>query len=226
MVDGIVRNHLRRATEQVPVKSLGNAVYLLRRVETLGPDGPVRSAFHFGDLSDLTVPYPFAHQVGALVRSPLVAHLRSHVVLFGQLGQQAGLIYRVGQRLLAIHVLAHGQRFGRDDGMGVVGRSHQDRIDALAHFIIHLAVIIIPLGVGKTLENRLGITPVHVAQGHDIIRLCHVFQIGITHASDTYSRDVQLVTGRDMPETLAQNAARGDGQAGQGGSACLEKISS
>ena len=82
----------------------------------------------------------------------LVAHLRDDLVLPGGLGHGAAFGDRVGQRLLAVDVLAllHG-RDGRDRVV-MVGRGDHHGVDPLVQLVEHLAEVAEPLGLGIVLE--------------------------------------------------------------------------
>ncbi len=97
--------------------------------------------------TSLTVPKAPARIMAAALRSAavgraLVAHLRGHLHLAGDLAQAAGFVDRVRQRLLREAVLAqlHGHGAGR--GVRVVGRADGDGVDALAHLVEHLAEVV------------------------------------------------------------------------------------
>ena len=230
MVCTVVRTILGRAEEEIPAfgtaETPGDGHLLGRGVEALRPEGTVGSAVHAGHLADFAVPDPFANEVAVCGRGALVTHLRSHLVLLGQVGEQAGLIDGVGQRLLHIDVLAHGDGVGGHDGMRVVGGCYEDGIDALAHLVVHAAEVAILLGIGMTVPGILGIVPVDITEGDDVVRPLHVAKVGVTHASDTYAGDVQLVGGGDVSMALAQDGVGNYGQADGSSRSALKEFSS
>ena len=130
----------------------------------------------------------------------------------------------MGQRFLYVNVLAEGHGFGGDDTVGVVGGSHQHGVDALAHVVEHLTVIPVPFGFRIAVESSFRILPVHVAQGHDVLRF-HVRQVGCAHAADTDGRDVQFVARGGLSGRFTENGTRNDGQSGQADCARAQKVS-
>ena len=79
----------------------------------------------------------------ALVREPLVAHLRGDLVLHRRLLQQPRLPRRPGQRLLDVDVLAAlhaGQRHG---GVHEVGDADGAGVDVLAFLVQHDAEVFV-----------------------------------------------------------------------------------
>ncbi len=79
----------------------------------------------------------------------LRAHLRGELalVLEVRLADDAGLVHGVGQRLLAIDVLAAVHRPDVDEGVGVVGRRADNGVDVL------LVEALAPVGVGLGLAG-------------------------------------------------------------------------
>lgn len=159
--DRVGRTHRRRPDEGVPVERLGHALVVFGTHQPLRPDRAVGEGLDLAHLADFAVPYPFAADLAhAFGRSALVAHLRGYLVLGGQFGQQTRFVDRVRQRFLAIDVLAGRNGVGRDDRVGVVGRSHHDRIGRFEHLVVHAAVIVVAFGRGVTLEDMLRVFPV------------------------------------------------------------------
>ena len=119
-----------------------------RRVLRPGPDlevGP-RIAAHravgprvdLGHVADRAGVEPLLQQPHRLVGLALVAHLRDDLVLARRLGDGARLVHGVGQRLLAVHVLAGPHHGHRDRGVRVVRRRDDHAVDALL-LLEHLA---------------------------------------------------------------------------------------
>src|SRR5207248_4789668 len=131
-VGRIVRPRRPRPQPQVPVQAgryrlvvFGPAGEL--RVPALGPDPGVDLAHR----ADRPGRDPLDRTADALGRVPLVAHLRGDAGLLRHLGDVPGLPEVVGQRLLAVDVLARAHGDGRDVGVQVVRRGAQDGVDRL-----------------------------------------------------------------------------------------------
>jgi hypothetical protein len=73
----------------------------------------------------------------------------------------------VGQRLLAVDVLAQPHGSDRHDGVIVVGRGHQHRFDVGLLALQHLAPVGVPGGIGVLGERSRRPALVAVAQRHD-----------------------------------------------------------
>ena len=80
----------------------------------------------------------------------------------------ADLADRMGQRLLAVDVLAAIDGGHRRHGVVVVGRADEDPVDILLHLVQHLAEIAELLGLGIPGQGLAGVTPIDVAQGDDV----------------------------------------------------------
>ena len=133
MVDRVVRTLGGRAQEQVPVHVLGNGLVFRSRDDvrrllpvlerTIGPD------VDLAHLADGTRTHQLCTAAEARVGRALVAHLGAHPFLTCRLAHQASFPDRVGQRLLAIDVLAQTHRRHRGRGVRVVGRRDDDGVD-------------------------------------------------------------------------------------------------
>ena len=66
------------------------------------------------------------------------------------MAEHAGLVDRMGQRLLHEAVLSSSACHGGGHGVDVVGRAHRHGVDALAHLVEHLAEIVEPLRLLET----------------------------------------------------------------------------
>ena len=194
LVDLVVGTIGGRSEEEIPVQGLGYGVNLRGTHQTLRPDGTVGEGIHTGNLADLAVPDPVAHLLYALARRSLVTHLGSHAVLGSELGEQTRLVNGVRQRLLAIYVLAELHGVGSNKCVRVVRRSAHYGIDLVCDLVVHLAPVPEALCLRETVERALGIVPVRVAEGYDIL-LLEVVQHGRSASADTYTCDVKFVRG-------------------------------
>ena len=150
-VVGLVeRAHRRRAEPQVPVHAVRHGLLLGRPRHALRPDRAVGPAVHLAHLADGAGLEPLLHQAQALFRVALVAHLRDDLVLPRRLGQGAGLGDGAGHRLLHVDVLAELHRLHRDEGVHVIGRRDEDRVDVLLLLEHHAEVLVFRGGFGKS----------------------------------------------------------------------------
>ena len=135
----------------------------------------------------------------ARIGRPLVAHLGAHLLLTGGLAHQPGLIDRVGQRLLAVHVLAHPHgRHGRD-GVRVVGRRDDHGIQPRAQLVEQLAEVVVLLGLLVLLG--LGVQPllVDVAERDDPAVVGRLVRVAAPLAAHPDAGDVQGLVRPDAP---------------------------
>jgi hypothetical protein len=88
---------------------------------------------------------PFLDQPDTLVGVALIAHLGDAPLAGRQFGQGAGLAQRVGERLLDEDVLAEVDRHAGGGEVDVVGSGDAHRVDPVAHFLEHLAEVLIVL---------------------------------------------------------------------------------
>ena len=147
----------------------------------------------------------------------LRAHLRDALVFGGGFRHLASLGDGVRQRLFAVDVLACLESGQRDNGVVVVGRGDDDRLDVLA--VDDAAPVAVEDRLGETLPRRRSKVFVHVAQGDDVGggvgRLVEVVGALIVDADDG---DVEAFAGRG----LFGSGLGGAGEAGRG--AGLEKV--
>ena len=227
-VNGMVRAHRGRADKAVPVHRLGDLLSLGGTLQTLGPDGTVRESIHTGDLTDFSVPDPFADLADTFLGGTLVTHLGSHAMLFGQLGEKAGFVHRTGKGLLAIDVLAGSDGLGGDDGVRVIRRSNDHGVGLRKHFLEHHAVVTVLFRGRILLEHVVGILPVHVAQADDFLGLGDLGDDGGATSADTDGQHLQFTVHRRRGNVfgLGQNGFGSHGQAdGGGGSGFQERPS-
>ena len=149
-------------------------------------------------LADGPVADPLDQQAARLEGVALVAHLRDDLVFLGGLGHRAAFGDRVGQRLLAVDVLAVLHGGDRGHGVVMVGRGDHDGVDLFGHLVEHLAEVAELLRLGMVVERADDaiITPVGVAKGHDIVAARHGADVAPAHRADADAGDIQLLTGR------------------------------
>ena len=87
-------------------------------------------------------------------RRALIAHLRLHAGLSGDVGHLAGLVQRMGQRLLAEAVLPHLHGHDRRRRVGMVGGADRDGVNLFIHSNEHVAEIDELFGIGKPLGHK------------------------------------------------------------------------
>ena len=115
---------------------------------------------------------------------------------------------RVGQRLLAVDVLAALDRRHRDDGVHVVGRADDDRVDVLL-LVEHLAEVLVPLRLGNFVED-LGGGVQSTSHSATMFSVSHG-RVVRPHAADADAGDVQLVARGGLVGALpAQHVPRDD----------------
>ena len=103
----------RRAEPQVPIQRIRHSRRILGSSNTLGPihigktpQGPVGPNMHLAHGADRATPDILTHQAGSLGGLAIIAHLGRHPGFSRGLGNHAGLVHRVRQRLFAIDMLA------------------------------------------------------------------------------------------------------------------------
>ena len=105
------------------------------------------------DFADGPVADPLEQQAAGLEGVPLVAHLCDDVLLLGGFGHLTALIHRVGQRLLAVYMLAVLHRGDGCDRVIVVRRAHHHGVDLLVHRVKHLTKVVKLLRLGMAAEG-------------------------------------------------------------------------
>ncbi len=117
---------------------------------------------------------------------------------------------------MAVNVLAKLHRSHRGHGMLVVGRRNGYGVDVLAHFVEHLAVVLVFLGGGMRLEALLAALPVNVAERHDVLHpiVVSIPDIGRAFAANANAGDVKLVAGGT--KAFAQHMTRHDEKTAEG----------
>jgi hypothetical protein len=98
----------------------------------------------------------------------LDAHLRDNFLLLGQLGHAADFVQAVGERLLAVDVLAESHRADTHRRVHVVGCGNVHTVDLVGFLLQHLAPVLIEARVGEFLASRGGLCEVHIAERRDL----------------------------------------------------------
>src|SRR5260370_37528890 len=100
---------------------------------------------------------------------PLVDHLRREVRMFRRgLPDELGLPNVVGERLLAVDVLAVDQRQIRGKGVRMLGGGDYDRVEVV-RVIEDATKIVEPLGLWVALGRRVKRNLVNVAEHDDVL---------------------------------------------------------
>ena len=144
------------------------------------------------DLSDGLFPDELDDPVNVSDRMALDAELGGDLLLAGEVGHDADLLYRMGHRLFAIELLAELQ--GRDSRMkvGMVGRADGHRVDVLRHRIEHLAEVVEFLRPGELGVGVSRPAGIDIAEGDNVL-VRKGIQVGPSAASDADAGDVELL---------------------------------
>ena len=118
----------------------------------------------------------------------------------------------------------HG--IGGDDGMSVVGRGDDDGIHALSHLLVHLAIVPEALCLWEFIEHALGIIPVDITQGNDVLSVLHSVDVRMANTANSHYTDVKFVGRRDVTMALAKNRTWSNCEAGDCGCSRFKKVSS
>ena len=135
-------------------------------------------AVDLGHVADRAGPDILAEHANVLAAVPLVAQLRHDFAFAGRLHHEPDFADAVGQRLLAVDVLA--QLHGHDRGQGVVmiGDGDEDGVDVLMDLVEHLAIVVELLDAGRLDVGPLVVDEflalrhvpfVHVAKGDELL---------------------------------------------------------
>ena len=120
-----------RAEPEIPVESGRLGGRPLARPDLAGVARPAGPGMHFSHGADRAVLDPLDRLAMALGGAALVAHLRRDPCLLGDARHETRLTDVVGERLLAVDVLAGLHRGDRDERVQVIGRGDQDGVDRL-----------------------------------------------------------------------------------------------
>ena len=168
----------------------GTGLLLGRPRHALRPDRAVGPGVHLAHLADGAGLEPLLHQAQPLFRVALIAHLRDDLVLARRFGQGARLADGAGQRLLHVDVLAELHRRHGHEGVRVIGRRDDDRVDVLLLLEHHAVVLVLRGRLREVGRRRLaadarvlgGLALVDVAERDDVVGLHRVLQVARAHA--------------------------------------------
>ena len=202
----LVERPLRRGAEpEVPVEPLGDrrgflgplghvddVVVPLGRLLRLPAPGPADPDVHVVHRPDRAGLDQLDHAAVVVAGVDLRAHLGRDLGLRRRLADDPGLPDVVRQRLLAVDVLAQLQGRQRGEGVGVLGRAHDHRVE-LAGVVVELAEV---AGIGvpwdgsepRLVDGRLG----DVAERHDVLG-ADVLEVGPAPAARADHGDIQLL---------------------------------
>jgi len=130
----------------------------------------------------------------------LSADLRCHFRLPCRFGNQAGLVDRVRQGLLAVTMLAHPHGHDARQGVRVVRRADDHGVDLTLDLLQHLAEIEKGLGPGELPASRTKLGLIDIAEGHDPLML-DTHQIGaapMRHSNDCDPQQLVLADSADQ----------------------------
>ena len=163
------------------------------------------------DLANRAIAHPFVEKADGLERVALVAELADDAVLPGRAHQLTHLMDGMGQRFLAIDVLAPFDGGHRRHGVAMVGRRHHHGVDALFQLIEHLAKIAILLGLGEPVESFGGVLQVDVAQRDDVVARRNLVDVPGPLPAHAHAGDVDFFARRNLA-AAGDDAARHDAQ--------------
>ena len=144
----------------------------------------------------------------------LVAHLCGDFVFAGRFGEFANLVDRMGQRFLAIDMLAAFH--GRHDGhiVSVVRGCDNDGVDIFFHFVEHDAKITIDFRPRILVDTVFGSFHIGIAQGNDVFTF-YTSQVTPAAAANADGCYIQLVTRCAFAQDPAGNNIKGKGRRGR-----------
>ena len=237
-VVGMIRAGRHGLQPALPIKACGHTRRFFRSVGEASPAASTRvgPSMHVVDVTDRTVPDPFAGKADVLTGVSEVAELCSDPGLAGGFGDDAGLVDGAAEGLFTVEVFALGHDSEGDHGMRMVRRGEKNCVDVflLEHLIVvavswaALAVVLpdqlerrSQAGGAAIVEHGIIADLVDVAEGDDVYvrlveELLHVDNALAACADDGY---VDLFAGCGVAVT-AEYMARYDGEGrGRGGSA-------
>ena len=183
-----------RAQPQVPIHRGGDRRMLGRARHGLVAVG--KPDMSFADFADRATPGEFHRASQSVRRRALIAQLRDDLVLAGEFAQYARFMHGACQRFFAINMFAASQRSGGGDGVGMIRRGHDDRINAAAHRVEHPAKVLKRFRLGIQLEfvRRPGL--IHIAKRDNVFAQSgDGGMVVVPSPAATDHRDVELAVG-------------------------------
>ena len=146
------------------------------------------------NLADSAFPDQLQRSPKRIGGHPLIALLRSHFVLVGELAECSSLAHVVSSGFFDKDVFAAPHRSCGNHSMRVDGRSDHQRVELSVHFVQHLAKVAVLGHGGIPLENVGRSLVVRVAQRHKILlQPRHDTHVIAAPLADTHHSDVQLL---------------------------------
>src|SRR5262249_49909519 len=134
-----------------------------------------------------------------------------------------GFVDGVGQRLLAVDVLAEAHRHDAGRGVRMVRRADGDGVELLGHLVEHLAVVEVPFRVfeprGLFVEGVL----VDVADGDDLAQTAGVVDVAVALATDADPGEAEFLA-RRVAGARRGGGGRSEPVTGTGGAGQLQKV--
>ena len=143
-----------------------------------GPDSPCLNKLH--------------HPPVIVPGVDLSSHLGDEFVLAGDCCHQSGFVDAVGQRFLAVAMLAEFHRHHPGRGVDMIRGTDHDRVDLVVHLIEHRAEILIPLGRGEFLKGACCSALINITQGDDVLA-CYTVHVGRAATANADAGNVQLL---------------------------------
>ena len=181
----------------------------------LWPNGPVCPHMNFLHLADGPGADNFNSLTQAIFCGTLVAHLGADLLFPGKFPENTGFLDRMGKWLLHIYMFAHAHGHGGGGGMCVIRSADHHAINILAHFLEHLAEIVVLFRLGELLTLLAKGIVIHIADGNHIAELSCLINVTATLATHTHAGEAQAFQCRGFcgccgnatskPETCAGN---------------------
>ena len=173
-------------------------------------------------LADRAVPDHLPDPVEVLVLMALGADLGGELALVLEIvgADHADLLHAVAERLLAVDMLAAVHAPVGDEGVGMIRRAADHRLDVL--LVEELPPVHVLLGPGELLRPKSQVLFVHVAQGDNVLA-GEAAEMGFAAAPRADEGNVELVTGGIGAEEFG---ARQDEPGGSGESDGSEELTS
>ena len=167
LIGRVIRPHRRGSDPEVPVQALRHRGHvggpLAARPRLAAPDVALADRPDRPGLDD------FDDASIVVLGMDLRPHLGRDLRLRREVGHRAGLIDRVGQRLLAIDMLAHAKRHRGGRRMHMIGRADDHGVEPAG--LQHLAEVGVLLRAREPLPGLVEQVVIDVADGDDVLAL-------------------------------------------------------